>query len=196
MILVDLTHAFPISVGDTFAYITDTGNWKTFSPNFVRHHDRTQAKWDTPVDEVPVVIRLPSRDAQVSVMLEKYEPDSRVPCVSRQKGLPDAKHERYFKAVPEGFAFRPVVVFEPRSGPAGLVDRLFVRRAVPGASASGRQLPTRRCGGLRCHAGPVEAVALARLPTISTFVNGETSWSPGNVTLNRVTIGLARCAAA
>jgi len=133
MILVDLTHTFPVSVGDAFAYITDTGNWKAFLPNFVRLHDPTQAKWDTPVDKVTVVIRLLSRDVQVSMMLEKYEQDRRVPYVSRQKGLPVAKHERYFKAVPEGFAFHPVVVFEPRSGLAGLVDRLFVKRAVPGA---------------------------------------------------------------
>jgi len=90
-------------------------------------------KWDTPVDKATVVIRLLSREVQVSIMLEKYEQDSRVPYVSRQKGLPDAKHERYFKAVPEGFAFRLVVVFEPRSGLAGLVDRLFVKRAVAGA---------------------------------------------------------------
>jgi len=49
MILVDLTHTFPVSVGDAFAYITDTGNWKAFLPNFVRLHDPTQAKGDTQV---------------------------------------------------------------------------------------------------------------------------------------------------
>jgi len=49
MILVDLTHTFPVSVGDAFAYITDTGNWKAFLPNFVRLHDPTQATWDTQV---------------------------------------------------------------------------------------------------------------------------------------------------
>ena len=80
-----------------------------------------------------MVIRLPSRDVQVSMMLEQHEQDSRVPYASRWQGPPDAKHERYFKAVPEGFALRPVVVVEPRSGLAGLVDRLFVKRAVPGA---------------------------------------------------------------
>ena len=54
-------------------------------PNFVRLHDPTQAKWDTPVDKVTVVIRLLGRDVQVSMMLEKYEQDSRVPYVNRQK---------------------------------------------------------------------------------------------------------------
>jgi hypothetical protein len=131
-ILVDLTHAFPVSVGDAVAYITDTRNWKAFLPNFVRLHDPTRIKRDTLVDKVTVVIRLPSRDVQVSTMLGKYEQDSRVPDVSRQKGLPDAKHERHFKAVPEGFAFRPVGVFETRSGLAALVER-FVERAAPGA---------------------------------------------------------------
>ena len=133
MILVDLTHTFPVSVGDAFAYITDTGNWKAFFPNFVRLHDPAHTKWDTPGDKVTVVIRLLSRDVQVNMTLEKYEKDSRVTYISRQKGLPDAKHERHFKAVPEGFEFRPVVVFEPRSGLAGLFDRLLVKRAVAGA---------------------------------------------------------------
>ena len=51
--------------GDAFSYITDTGNWKAFLPNLVRLHDPTQAKWDTPVDKVTVVIQWLSRDVQV-----------------------------------------------------------------------------------------------------------------------------------
>ena len=49
--------------------------------------------------------------------------------VSRQQGLPDARHERHFKAVPAGFEFRPVVEFEPRAH-AGLFDRVLLKRAV------------------------------------------------------------------
>jgi hypothetical protein len=133
MIRVELTHTFPISVGNGFAYITDTKNWNAFFPHFVRLHDPAHAKWDTPGDRVTVVIRLLGRDVQVNMTLEQYEKDSRVTYVSRQQGLPDAKHERHFKAVPEGFEFRPVVAFEPRSGLAGLFDRLLVKRAVAGA---------------------------------------------------------------
>ncbi len=133
MIRVELTHTFPVSVGDAFAYVTDTRNWKEFFPNFVRLHDPAHAKWDTPGDRVTVVIRLLGRDVQVNMILEQYERDSRVTYVSRQQGLPDARHERYFKAVPEGFEFCLVVVLEPRSGLPGLFDRLLVKRAVAGA---------------------------------------------------------------
>jgi hypothetical protein len=133
MIRVELTHTFPVSVGDGFAYITDTRNWKEFFPNFVRLDDPARAKWDTPGDKVTVVIRLLGRDVQVNMTLEQYEKDNRVTYVSRQQGLPDARHERYFKAVPGGFEFCPVVVLGPRSGLAGLFDRLLVKRAVGGA---------------------------------------------------------------
>lgn len=133
MTRVELTHTFPVAVGDAFAYITDTKNWNEFFPNFVRLHDPTNAKWDTPGDKVTVVIRLLGREVQVNMTLEQYQKDSRVTYVSRQQGLPDASHERHFKALPNGFEFRPVVAFEPRGGLAGLFDRLVVKRAIAGA---------------------------------------------------------------
>jgi hypothetical protein len=130
---VEVTHTFPVSVGDGFAYITDTRHWKEFFPNFVRLHDPAQAKWNAPGDKVTVVIRLLGRDVQVNMTLLQFHKDSRVTYVSRQKGLPDASHARHFKPVPEGFEFRPVVVFEPRGGLAGLFDRLLVKPAIAGA---------------------------------------------------------------
>jgi hypothetical protein len=80
-----------------------------------------------------VVIRLLGRDVEVHRSLNQFQKDTRVTYVSRQQGLPGARHERHFKSVPEGFEFRPVVAFEPRSGLAGLLDRLLVKRAVAGA---------------------------------------------------------------
>jgi Polyketide cyclase / dehydrase and lipid transport len=136
MIRVEHTHTFPVSVGDGFAYITDTRNWNAFFPNFVRLHDAARARWDTPGDQVTVVIRLLGREVQVRMTLEQYQRDTRVTYVSRQQGLPDASHERHFRGVPNGFEFRPVVAFEPRSGLAGLFDRLLVRRAIAGALAT------------------------------------------------------------
>jgi hypothetical protein len=133
MTRVELTHTFPVSVGDAFAYITDTKNWKEFFPNFVRLHDPAHAKWNSPGDEVTVVIRLLGRDVEVHMTLRQFQKDTRVTYVSRQQGLPDASHERHFRGVPEGFEFRPVVAFEHRSGLAGLFDRLLVKRAVAGA---------------------------------------------------------------
>jgi len=133
MIRVELAHTFPVSRGDAFAYITDTKNWKEFFPNFVRLDDAAHAKWDTPGDMVTVVIRFLGREVQVNMKLEEYQKDNRVTYVSRQQGLPDARHERYFKAVPEGFEFCPVVAFTPRSGLAGLFDHLVLKRAIAGA---------------------------------------------------------------
>ena len=133
MTRVELTHTFPVSVGDAFAYITDTKNWNEFFPNFVQLHDPAHAKWDTPGDKVTAVIRLLGREVPVNMTLEQYQKDSRVTYVSRQQGLPDASHERHFRGVPEGFEFRLVVAFEPRGGLAGLFDRLLVKRAVAGA---------------------------------------------------------------
>jgi len=45
-------------------------------------------------------------------------------------GLPDARHERHFKAVPTGCEYRLVVEYEPRQGLTGLVDRLLVKGSV------------------------------------------------------------------
>jgi hypothetical protein len=133
MIRVELAHTFPVAVGDAFAYITDTRNWKSFFPNFVRLNDPVHAKWDTPGDKVTVVIRLLGREVEVNMTLEQCERDRRVTYVSRQQSLPDARHERHFKAVSGGFEFRPVVAFDARSGLAGLFDRLVLKRAVAGA---------------------------------------------------------------
>jgi Polyketide cyclase / dehydrase and lipid transport len=133
MTRVELTHTFPVSHIDAFSYITDPKNWNEFFPNFVRLHDPAHAKWNSPGDEVTVVIRLLGREVEVNMTLQQLEKDTRVTYVSRQRGLPNASHERHFKAVPEGFEFRPVVVFEPRSGLAGLFDRLLVKRAIAGA---------------------------------------------------------------
>jgi hypothetical protein len=90
-------------------------------------------KWHAPGDKVTVVIRRLGREVAVNMTLTQFQKDSRVTCVNRQQGLPDVRHERRFKAVPKGFEFRPVVAFQPRSGPAGLFDRGLVRRAVAGA---------------------------------------------------------------
>jgi hypothetical protein len=69
---VELTHTFPVSHIDAFACITDTTNWKEFFPNFVRLHDPAHAKWDSPGDEVTVVIRLLGREVEVQMILNQF----------------------------------------------------------------------------------------------------------------------------
>ena len=48
LLAAELTHIFPVSVGDAFAYIIDTESWKEFVQNFGRLHDPTHAKWKSP----------------------------------------------------------------------------------------------------------------------------------------------------
>jgi hypothetical protein len=49
---------------------------------------------------------------------------------STQPGLPDARHERHFEPDGDGFVYRLVVEYEPRSGIAGLFDRALLRRGI------------------------------------------------------------------
>jgi hypothetical protein len=49
---------------------------------------------------------------------------------STQQGVPDAVHARHFEPAADGFSYRLVVTFAPRSGLAGLFDRTLVRYAA------------------------------------------------------------------
>lgn len=126
------TYTIPLSQG--FAYITDLELWGSYWPNFVRIKDAESAQWRKPGDTITLVIRLLNRERELSMALEEYKPDAFVGYVSRQAGLPDARHERYFRAVPQGFEYRLVVTYTPRPGLAGLFDRSLVRTAVAHAA--------------------------------------------------------------
>ena len=130
MIRVELSRTFPIPVSDAFAFITAPSNWKAFFPHFVRLHDPARAKWDAPGDKVTVAIRILGRTVDVNMTLEEIQRDKRVVYVSRQHGLPDARHERRFTVASEGFDFGLIVAFDPRSGLAGLYDHFLVKPAI------------------------------------------------------------------
>lgn len=130
MVLIELKHRFPISVTKAFAYITDLNNWAAYWPDFVRMEDPANAKWGKPGDTVTIVLKLLNREQALNMTLEKFQKDVLVTYVSRQQGLPDARHERHFTAMPEGFEYRLVVTFEPRHGWSGLFDRILLRWAV------------------------------------------------------------------
>jgi hypothetical protein len=49
---------------------------------------------------------------------------------STQPGLPDAYHERHFEPDGDGFVYRLVVEYEPRSGIRGLFDRVLLKRGI------------------------------------------------------------------
>ena len=62
--------------------------------------------------------------------LRRLDANALVEYVSRQRGLPDARHERHFLRDDGGMRYRLVVEYEPRSGLRGVYDRLLVRRGV------------------------------------------------------------------
>lgn len=130
MIRIEVTHIFPISLSEAFAYITDLKQWGAYWPDFVRIQDPANAQWSKPGNEVTIVIKLLNRERALNMKLEEFQKDKLVTYISHQQGLPDARHERHFKEIPEGFEYRLVVAFEPRKGLAGLFDRLYVRRAI------------------------------------------------------------------
>ena len=125
---VEAVHRFDVPVERGFAFITDTGNWSSFWPGFVRLEDGT--RWQEPGDTARLVTRLLGRERELVMTLRSYERNRLVAYTSRQPGLPDAQHERHFEGGGDGFRYRLVVEYEPRSGVAGLVDRVLLPRAV------------------------------------------------------------------
>ncbi len=134
MIQIEQVHTFPIPLREGFAYITDVQNWGNYWPDFVRIKDPAGAQWRKAGDTVTLVLRLLNRERELNMVLEEYKSETHVAYLSHQAGLPDAHHERHFRAVPQGFEYRLVVTYAPRPGPIGLFDRSVVRRAVAKAT--------------------------------------------------------------
>jgi len=130
MIRIEANHTFPVSVSKAFAYITDIKNWAAYWPDFVRIQDPVNARWGQPGDSITIVIKLLNRERALNMKLEEFQKDTLVTYRSHQTGLPDARHERHFRAIPGGFEYRLVVAFEPRPGVTGLIDRFLVKRAI------------------------------------------------------------------
>ena len=125
---VEAVHRFDVPVERGFAFITDTANWSSYWPGFVRLE--AGSRWKEPGDTARIVTRLLGRDRELVMTLRAFEQDRLVTYTSTQPGLPDAQHERHFEADGEGFRYRLVVEYEPRSGLAGLVDRVLLPRAL------------------------------------------------------------------
>jgi hypothetical protein len=62
--------------------------------------------------------------------LGRFEEGRLVEYKSKQRGAPDAHHERHFVSANGGFLYRIVVEYEPRARLRGLYDRLVLRRGV------------------------------------------------------------------
>jgi hypothetical protein len=127
---IEVIHTFHVSVDEAFAYITDMKNWPEYWPGFIRIERAAAASWSDPGDKATVVIKLLNRELALNMELEAVRKDACVTYVSRQRGLPDVRHERHFEAAGDGCIYRLIVEYEPRRGFAGLFDRMLVRPSV------------------------------------------------------------------
>ena len=76
------------------------------------------------------MIKLLNRERALNMELKAFQKDAYVTYVSRQRGLPDVRHERHFQAARDGCLYRLIVEYEPRTGIAGLFDRTLVKLSV------------------------------------------------------------------
>jgi hypothetical protein len=127
---IQVEHVFAAELSEAFSLITDIANWPKYWPGLVRIEDPTNARWRAPGDKVTVVLELLGRERAMHMELDRFEANALVMYRTRQDGLPDAEHERHFKAVSGGFELRAVVFFQPRPGLRGFFDRLVLRRGI------------------------------------------------------------------
>lgn len=134
MVRVEAKERFDVPVEKGFAYITDVENWPEFWPGFVRLDPAS--RWRQPGDVARLVTRLLGRDVELTMHVERFEPNELVTYRSTQRGLPDAYHERHFDRDGDGFVYGLVVEYEPRPGLRGLVDRSLLRVGIARAFRS------------------------------------------------------------
>jgi hypothetical protein len=134
MVRVELAHRYDVPVERGFAFITNPMNWPTFWPGFVRLEPGSL--WRAPGDTARLVTRLLGRDRELAMTVETFEQNRLVTYTSTQPGLPDAHHERHFEPDGEGFVYRLVVEYEPRSGLGGVFDRVLLARGIRRAFTS------------------------------------------------------------
>ena len=125
---IELERRLPVSVHEGFDYITDPDNWPEYWPGLVRI--TSVGRWREPGDRARLVLRMLRREVELDMKLVRFEPYRLVEYTSRQRGLPDARHWRYFDQAERELAYRIAVEYQPRVGWRRLFDRLLVRRAI------------------------------------------------------------------
>ena len=125
---VEAAHRYEVPVERGFAYITDTANWSSFWPGYVRLEEGS--RWGASGDTARLVTKLFGRERELAMTIKVFEPNRLVTYTSTQPGLPDAYHERHFEPDGGGFVYRLVVEYEPRARIAGLFDRVLLRRGI------------------------------------------------------------------
>jgi hypothetical protein len=129
---IEREHVFRTSLEHGFSVITDLASWSSYWPGLVRVEPGSQ--WNAPGDETRLVLRLVGREVALRMTLDELVPNRLVVYRSVQDGLPDARHERHFRPVEDGFSYRIVIEYQPRGGLRGLLDRTVVRRGVDRAA--------------------------------------------------------------
>jgi uncharacterized protein YndB with AHSA1/START domain len=119
---------FDVPVERGFAFITDTANWPSFWPGYVRLEPGSS--WGARGDTARLVTRILGSERELTMTVTDFQPNRLMTYTSTQPGLPDARHERHFEPDGEGFVYRLVVEYDPRSGAAGLLDRLLLPRGI------------------------------------------------------------------
>jgi hypothetical protein len=125
---VEASHRFGVPVERGFAFVTDTANWSSFWPGYVRLEEGSS--WRAVGDTARLVMRLLGRERLLTMRITTFEPNRLVTYTSSQPGLPDAWHERHFEPGGGEFVWRLVVGYEVRRGIAGLFDRILLPRGV------------------------------------------------------------------
>jgi Polyketide cyclase / dehydrase and lipid transport len=119
---------FSTPLEEGFEYITNPANWPDYWPGLIRIEPG--GRWREPGDRMTLVLRLLRRYVRLEMTLERFERPGFVGYRTVQAGLPDARHERIFSQAGDGFDYRVAVEYEPRAGLRGVVDRVFLRRAI------------------------------------------------------------------
>ena len=130
MVRIEEVRDFAVQRSAAFDYITDPTNWPSFWPDLVDIPDLDGTSWKTPGDTARLRMRLAGRITDLHMTLDRLDRPALVLYHTSQQRLPAAAHERHFEPADGGFAYRLVVSFDPRSGPAGLFDRTLVRLAA------------------------------------------------------------------
>lgn len=127
---IEASSTFPVDREVGFDYITDPGNWPQFWAGLVDIPDLGRARWQEPGDTMRLRMRIAGRVTDLHMTLDQLSRPALVRYHTTQQRVPDAAHERHFEPAAEGFRYRLVVSFTPRSGLAGLVDRTLYRYAA------------------------------------------------------------------
>jgi uncharacterized protein YndB with AHSA1/START domain len=125
---VEAAHRFDVPVERGFEFITETANWPRYWPGYVRLEEGSS--WGRVGDTARLATRLLGRERLLTMTITAFEPNRLVRYTSRQQGLPDAFHERRFEPDDRGFVYRLAVEYEPRSGIAGVFDRVLLARGI------------------------------------------------------------------